>query len=164
MCVTCVYTHVCILCVCESLYYVCVCTLYVHQHICVCVHVFDGRCLATKFFIGKLLAMYEKYSLRGLNYFLRYAPKIIIRLDHAPLTKKSWQDLAVPPPPPRQKFLYETLCVFHVDYYNNKIMQESPFDLEHVKTPEPDVYWLPKFDLTFDDQQVLSGGRCRVIQ
>ena len=51
------------------------------------------------------------------------------------------------------------VCVFHVDYYDNKIMQESPFDLEHVKTPEPDVYWLPKFDLTFDDQQVLSGGR-----
>ena len=41
---------------------------------------------------------------------------------------------------------------------HNLIMQESPFDLKHVMTPEPTVYWLPEFDLTFDYQHVLSGG------
>ena len=38
-------------------------------------------------------------------------------------------------------------------------MQESSIDVEQVKTPEPTVYWLPELNLTFDDQEILTGGR-----
>ena len=38
-------------------------------------------------------------------------------------------------------------------------MQESSIDAEQVKTPEPTVYWLPELHLTFDDEEILTGGR-----
>ena len=38
-------------------------------------------------------------------------------------------------------------------------MQDSPFVLSNVSTPEPIFYWLPQYDLTFDDQHALSSGR-----
>ena len=56
----------------------------------------------------------------------------------------------------------ETYC----SLYSCMHIQESPLDVEKVKTPELSSYWLSGLGLTLDDQQILASGRrlrCRHI-